>query len=277
MSEIDLSKEQKELCYFCNRQFEKLYSFSPCSHRICSSCLYERIFTKYISQLQGQNSIKIYCKCELGFSQIKLSTILQILKEKKNLDLNSPYETGTETVESTKEGCDCSLENNNEKNVKYFSDYICLDCLKWICKKCKVDINNIHYYHRVSKSRYILKYIKENINHIFLKTPTSKQFLDKINEMSRNFHTLIEKDFNQTINNIDNLITSIEKLKNKYIEEYLHQIEDNLRTLEIIKIFYLNYFTDKESESKKLNVETNNIYKLKYISNISYEFSDLKL
>ena len=277
MSEIDLSKEQKELCYFCNRQFEKLYSFSPCSHKICSSCLYERIFTKYISQLQGQNSIKIYCKCELGFSQIKLSTILQILKEKKNFDLNSPYETGTETVESTKEGCDCSLENNNEKNVKYFSDYICLDCLKWICKKCKVDINNIHYYHRVSKSRYILKYIKENINHIFLKTPTSKQFLDKINEMSRNFHTLIEKDFNQTINNIDNLITSIEKLKNKYIEEYLHQIEDNLRTLEIIKIFYLNYFTDKESESKKLNVETNNIYKLKYISNISYEFSDLKL
>ena len=277
MSEIN-SSPAKSLCSFCNRKFEILHSFSPCSHRICSSCLYEIIFTKYITHLQGENTIKIYCKCELGEAQFTLSSILSLLKEKKNSELNSPNETGTETVESTKEGCECSInEENNEKNIKYFSDYFCLDCLKWICQKCKVDINNMHYYHRVSKSRYILKFIKENINRIFLKTPTSKQFLEKINEMTKNFHTLIEKNFNETISNIDNLITEIENLKNKYIQEYLKQIENNLRTLEIIKLFYLNYFIDKDSELKKINVETNNIFKLKYISNISHEFSDLKL
>ena len=122
-----------------------------------------------------------------------------------------------------------------------------------------------------------MKFIKDNINRIFLKAPTSKQFINKMNELNKNFHILIEKNFNETINKLDNLINSIIKLKNKYIEEYLKQIEYNIKTFEIIKIFYMNYFIDKESEMKKINIETNNIYKLKYISNISHEFEDLKL
>ena len=269
---------KKELCSFCNRKLEKLYSFTPCSHKICISCLFEHIFTKYITEFQGQKTIKIYCKCEIGYTEYKLSSILSLLREKKNLELNSPSENGTETVENTKEGCECSADfENGDENTKYFSDYFCLDCLKWICQKCKVDIKNIHYYHRVSKSRYILKFIKDNISRIFLKAATSKQFIEKMNEMVKNFHSLIENNFNDTIKKIDNLIFSAEELKNKYIERYLSQIEDNLRTFEIIKLFYLNYFADKEIESKKINVETNNIYKLKYISNISHEFIDLKL
>ena len=269
---------KKELCSFCNRKLEKLYSFTPCSHKICISCLFEHIFTKYITEFQGQKTIKIYCKCEIGYTEYKLSSILSLLREKKNLELNSPSENGTETVENTKEGCECSADfENGDENTKYFSDYFCLDCLKWICQKCKIDIKNIHYYHRVSKSRYILKFIKDNISRIFLKAATSKQFIEKMNEMVKNFHSLIENNFNDTIKKIDNLIFSAEELKNKYIERYLSQIEDNLRTFEIIKLFYLNYFADKEIESKKINVETNNIYKLKYISNISHEFIDLKL
>ena len=278
MNGINSSNSHKETCSFCNRKLEKLYSFSPCSHKICILCLFERIFTKHITQFQGQNTVIIHCKCEIGYSQYKLSSILSILQEKKNLDLNSPHETGTETVESTKEGCECHLNNDNfDENAKYFSDYLCLDCLKWICQRCKNDINNIHYYHRVSKSRYILKYIKENISRIFLKASNTKQFLEIMNELSKNFQTLIEENFNATISKIDNLIITIEKLKNKYIDEYLKQIEDNLRTFEIIKLLYMNYFADNDIESKRVNVETSNIYKLKYISNISHEFSDLKL
>lgn len=278
MSEIDSSKSKKELCSFCNRKLEKLISFSQCSHKICNYCLFERIFTKYITQFQGQKIIKIYCKCEIGFTEYTLSSVLALLQEKKNYELNSPSENGVETVENTKEGCDCNLDkDDNDENVKYFSDYICLDCLKWICQNCKNDNKNIHYYHRVSKSRFILKFVKENISRIFLKTSSSKEFISQMNAMNKNFHNLIEKNFNNTISKLDNLISSIEKLKQKYIKSYLSQIEDNLRTLEIIKLFYLNYFVDKEIESKKKNVETNNIYKLKYISNISHEFLDFKL
>ena len=278
MNEINTLESKKEICSFCNRRYKKLYNFSPCSHKICILCLFERIFNKYITQFQGQKTIKIYCKCEIGFKIYDLSTILSILKDKKNIDINSPYESGTETVENTIEGCDCSINiNNTNENEKYFSDYFCLDCLKWICQKCKLDNKNIHYYHRVSKSRFIMKFIKDNINRIFLKAPTSKQFINKMNELNKNFHILIEKNFNETINKLDNLINSIIKLKNKYIEEYLKQIEDNIKTFEIIKIFYMNYFIDKESEMKKINIETNNIFKLKYISNISHEFNELKL
>jgi len=121
MSEINSSNSKKDICDFCYRKLEKLYSFSPCSHKICILCLFERIFTKHITQFQGQNTIKIYCKCEIGSSEYKLSSILSILQEKRNLDLNSPYETGTETVESTKEGCECNLNNDTfDENKKYF-------------------------------------------------------------------------------------------------------------------------------------------------------------
>ena len=78
MIELNSSKSIKEICSFCNRKFEKLYNFSPCSHKICTLCLFERIFTKYITRFQGQKTVKIACKCEIGFTEYKLSNILSI-------------------------------------------------------------------------------------------------------------------------------------------------------------------------------------------------------
>ena len=39
----------------------------------------------------------------------------------------------------------------------------------------------------------------------------------------------------------------------------------------------MNYYTDKKEEIDKKNVETNNLFKLKYLANISYEFTDFDL
>ena len=76
----------KVVCYFCNQEKNNLSSFSICSHKICNSCLYWRIFSNHINELQGQDKLTIKCKCEKGYLYQKLSDILKLLKEKKDSD-----------------------------------------------------------------------------------------------------------------------------------------------------------------------------------------------
>ena len=166
----DNSGNQLEICFFCNRKCEiikELKQFTNCSHYICELCLFERIFSNYINQLQGKNDIKIFCKCEKGFLEPKLSEILKLVKNKRITELKKGNEKRNENIDSTKEGCECSPDYD-EKSKK-FSDYFCIDCLKFVCSKCKLEKKNNHYFHRVVKSRIFIKYIKENINSLMLK------------------------------------------------------------------------------------------------------------
>ena len=77
---------KKESCYFCNQEKSNLSSFSICSHKICNNCLYCRIFSNHIYEFQGQEKLTIKCKCEKGYLYQKLSEILKLLKEKRDLD-----------------------------------------------------------------------------------------------------------------------------------------------------------------------------------------------
>ena len=58
----------KESCYFCNKEKSNLSSFSICSHKICNSCLYWRIFSNHINEIQGQEKLTIKCKWGEGES-----------------------------------------------------------------------------------------------------------------------------------------------------------------------------------------------------------------
>lgn len=274
----EIMKQNREICSFCNREIKKeeLTPFSNCSHKICAFCLFERIFSHHIIDLQGQKKLNVSCKCENSTLEIKISQLLNILYSKRKIDLNKTNEFGFENVEQTIEGCDCSKELR-ENNKQLFSDYFCLDCLRWVCSKCKIDKLNTHYNHRVFKSRHLIAYIKENIKNTFLKNNNFDIFQKKWEEMSNQFQEYIDNYFNETIHNLDNLIESAQNLKDFYLKEYEEQIENNVRTFKIIKIYYMNYYTDRDAELGKKNVEFNDIYRLKYINNISYEFSNFRL
>ena len=271
-------KSTKDICYFCNREFKKedLSPFSNCSHKICTFCLFERIFTHHIIDLQGQNILKVSCKCENSNLDIKINQILNILYSKRKLELNKTNEIGFENVEGTIEGCECSTELR-DNNKQLFSDYFCLDCLKWVCSKCKVNSLNAHYNHRVLKSRYLINYMKENIKNTFLKINNFDNFEKNWQEMSNQFHDYVDNYYNETIHNLDNLIESAQNLKDFYLKEYEEQLGNNVKTFKIIKIFYMNYYGDKEAELNKKNAEFNDIYRLKYISHISHEFTKFNL
>ena len=89
MSQISLMT--KVVCYFCNQEKSNLSTFSICSHKICNSCLYWRIFSNHINEFQGQAKLTIKCKCGKGYLYQKLTEILKILKEKKDSDESFLY------------------------------------------------------------------------------------------------------------------------------------------------------------------------------------------
>ena len=269
--------DNKETCDYCKRNIEpdKIKDFNNCSHKICSFCLFERIFSIYIADLQGQKSLKIACKCNKSHKELKLSDILKVLNEKRKIDSKKVTEGGFENIENTEEGCDCNVKKDSTKQL--FSDYFCLDCIKWVCSACQKDSSKPHYNHRVLRSRYLLSFMRRNIKDIFLKNSTLDNFESKWNNLSTKFQDVVENSFNKTVRKLDNLILKVKNLKKEFIKNYETQIRNQVKTFKIIKFFYMNYYSDKEAELAKKNVELNDIFKLKYLANISYEFMDFNL
>ena len=263
------------ICFFCNKIDSTLNIFSCCSHRICNLCLYERIFSNHIHEFQGHIKLKIKCKCEIGYLDKKLSEILNLIKEKNYLDEIEKEENISDNPKIIMEGCECS--NENKVDGKKFSEFFCLDCYKFICKKCKDDIKNIHSKHRIIDSKHLIRLIKDNIRKIKLNNETIDSFEEKCNNLSKKFEDIIDNNFNNTVKKIDDLIDRIKNLKEFYIQKYKYELGMCLAAFKCIKLFYINFYKDKTNELKIIQAEKCNIYKLKYLNNISYEFIDMKI
>ena len=119
--------------------------------------------------------------------------------------------------------------------------------------------------------------MKDNVQNIFIKNKNSETFEKKWEEKANQFQKIISNEFAETVKKLNELIDSAIKLRDEYIKKYKEQMEDIIKAFKIIKIFYLNYFTDKSVELKKINAENNDIFKLKYLANISHDFIDFNL
>ena len=272
---MDDAKEPKVVCFFCNQEKNNLSTFSICSHKICNSCLYWRIFSYHINEFQGQQKLTIKCKCEKGYLYKELSDILKILKEKKDSDESEFYKRrNNKNIEIT-EGCQCTV--NTKKDSNKFSSFFCLDCLQYVCSKCKFNITNMHFNHRVTDSKFLIRSLKSNIRNFDLKMKEMVNFQENIDTLSHKFEEVIEKDFNITINAIDDLISSVKYLREYYIKTYKEKIERYLQSFSFLKIFYLNFYKDRDLFINIVEPEKNNIYTLIYLNSISHELISLNL
>ena len=275
LSQLEVETETKIVCYFCNRDNIKLFTFPKCCHKICISCFYERLFSKHLHEFHNNTKLEVKCKCEIGFLQQSITDIYKLIKAKAELDKKEEEENLDENSKKLIEGCDCS--DNDKKIGKKFSEYLCLDCLKYVCKKCKSDMKGIHIKHRVVNSKNLIRLVKDNIRNMKLKNENMENFIKKCNEISDKFEDLIGKYFNSTLEKLDDLIRNINNIKEEYIKNFKEELGNYIKIFRIIKIFYLNYYKDKANEFKNIEAEKNNIFKLKYLNNISYEFIDMKL
>ena len=275
LSQLEVETETKIVCYFCNRDNLKLFTFPKCCHKICISCFYERLFSNHIYEFHNNTKLEIKCKCEIGFLQQSITDIYKLIKAKAELDKKEEEENLDENSKKLIEGCDCS--DNDKKKGKKYSEYFCLDCFKYVCQKCKSDIKGIHIKHRVLNSKNLIRLVKDNITNMKLKNENMDNFIQKCDKISEKFEDLIGKYFNDTLEKLDDLIRNINNIKETYIKNFKEELGNYIKIFRIIKIFYLNYYKDKANEFKNIEAEKNNIFKLKYLNNISCEFIDMEL
>ena len=135
----------------------------------------------------------------------------------------------------------------------------------------------MHYNHRVTDSKFLIRNLKNNIRNFEMKMKEMESFQDNVENLSNKFVEVIEKDFNITLNKIDDLISSAKYLREYYVKTYKEKMGRYIQTLSFLKIFYLNYYKDRDSTLTIVEPEKNNIYKLIYLNSISNELISMNL
>ena len=260
-----------QVCNYCQRNFSTLYEFMKCSHKICTNCLFQRIFINNIQDFTGVNVINVKCKCGEGDLDQTLGDVSSIIMKKTELDEKNKDDDTQEEIKICR----------NHKTVFYLN-YYCIECFTHICKECQSNKLNEHHTHRVLPCGKLKKIIRNNIeNNLFLNFD-SENFKVLCDDIANKIQNEVEVNFNQTLNSIDSNIKSLCEFREEYVKKYKEEIKKIIQTFKIIKIYYMNYYNDNQivkennKEKGKGNL-CNNINFLRYVNNISYEFGGFKI
>jgi len=243
----------EKLCYNCkSKNFENIsndISEMSCHHSLCINCLLYLIFSNHIQEIKSEK-LKVKCKCNEGYKEINLETILNLIHIKYTLDNEQKYD---------KNIC---LKHNEE--IIYF----CKKCDESICKQCSENEHMNHkiidYFEYVEKYKHFLKglpYLNSNI----------KDFLKNFDDLIQKFKNETDKKINNTIKIIDDLIEFLVLYKSEFCKQFQIKLSLNSKILKILKLLYSIFYIDLGKIE-----ECNDIFLLKNMKNISLEISDIK-
>ncbi len=259
------SENSLENCDYCHDPTTDFFRFS-CSHKICNICLYRRIFCNYLNDLQNDNEIiTIKCKCETGELKRSFDELEIILQKKTQIDKEKEEER-IKNKDNILNIPICPMHPSSYKN------YYCVDCFQNVCLQCVKSTNDYHPNHRILPCERLSKLIKKHIEALPLKIPNKELFERQFEIMGKKVKETAEKEFNETIKQIDECAASLFAFKKEYEEMYKKELTRCVKSLKLIKLFYLNYYFDKE-----ICQESNDINLLRYVNNISFEFMDTNL
>ena len=250
MDEISTNKKKEEEveCDMCLNKTFKHISFS-CEHKICFKCFYKILLRSYLRDINLNNEIKIFCICKKGDLIVDLNSIYN--------NLNDLYENRANYEEIINDKC--PIHENEIVN------FFCLDCLEYLCNKCK-DKQGFHYNHNIINKNDYVNQLKEKI----------KELPDLINLLDE-----YEKNINQSFNNYSNsislkfdfLINEIHCYKNESLKQIKNYIDKNILPMKICLLLYKYYNYEVENSS-------NNIHQLLFslntkiiIPEINYQLS----
>lgn len=260
---MDSSDSGALLCSYCQRNFLSLFEFIPCGHKICISCMFQRIFINNIQDFTGVSMIKVKCKCGKGDLDQTLNDVSSIIMKKTELDEKNKDEETREEMKMCK------------KHPNIYLNYYCIECFNHVCKKCKEDLLDEHHTHRVLSCAKLKRTIKNDIEKNLILKFDDNSFKIICNNISSEIQKEVEM-FNKTIEQIDELIKSVCEFRDDYIKKYKEELKNIVQNFKIIKIYYMNYYNDLKI-AKENQEKCNNINFLRYVNNISYEFADMKI
>jgi WD40 repeat protein len=134
---------------------------------------------------------------------------------------------------------------------------------------CKGDKHKSHK--TIENSKYALLY-KDFIKHMPLRFKSIEEFIVNFEKVANNFKNQIQDDINNTINNINDLINNLVKIRAQYAKNIKEKYEQGSMALNILKLFYWNFYIDYSNMTK-----CEDIFLLKYLININYEFINMEL
>ena len=258
-----VQKKESDSCYICHTKYENLENFS-CNHKICSMCLFRRIFIENIKDFNNSNDeIEIKCKCKEGILTKSIEQLFEI-NNKKNEIYTEELKTKNES--STEENKLCPTHKD-----KKYSNY-CIECSKDLCSDCLTINKDSHSNHSIFSNEYIINYLKKELSDIKFKLITKEDFEQKWNEICSKIKEETQNNFDETMVKIEEVAQAIIDFRKDYEEKYKKELTKIVKILKLYKLFYLDYYLEKKEAE-----DTNNINLLRYVNSISNELSDIEI
>ena len=250
-------------CDYCHKGYLNIDSFS-CPHKICSICLFRRIFILNITELNGSSdSLKIKCSlCAEGEITKNLDELCELSSQKSTLFKEM----------AEKQGMGNSDNSNKCPEHHLFKDTLCLDCCEHLCKKCKSNPNNTHFKHNIMNNEKVSRVLKAEINNIPLKFKTKDLFEHNWNVICKKIKDSSQETFNETINKIEELTKALTDFKKEYETKYKIELTKIVKTLKVLKLFYFDYYFEKEEAPKGRDLDS-----LRYVNSINSELLNLEM
>ena len=235
-------------CMRCGKvKLKNPLSFS-CNHITCFNCLIKDLTLSQFKNCENKNNITFRCICNIGVASFPFEEFQKILKK-----INTPTPPR-------------KCREHNTEGTKY-----CRDCEIWLCEKC-LEIHKVfNQIHTLESKELPLKEICETHSeytqyycmqcrkeicsyciaiggkhkeHKYIPFDEFKKYLQEIKDKLK-FKTLEECE-----KNLEEIRIKKTKEKENKINNFVNQVEDLIKIINIVKDFYIN---DIEKKMESLN------------------------
>ena len=258
---IEEKKEEKTellICDFCKESFYDIDIFS-CNHKICSKCLFRKIFISNIKDLCiKKENIEIKCKCNQGIINKTIEDIYDINKKK-----NMIYEKKIKENDIILNNEFCPYHKDNKLN------YYCINCCEEKCELCKKQEKKEH---KIMEKENIINILKKEITELKMNYPNKEKFNEKWNEICIKLKEDAQNKYNEMISKIEEVTNALIGFKNLYENIFKQELIKSVKILKLYKLLYLNYYFDQNSFQNSQDINF-----LRYLNSISHEISNIEI
>ena len=284
-----------------NKTFETYYkNFGGCKHCICYNCIARNLFTSHLNEIPQDESIKFTCKCNKGSLELSINDLLHISnKLKLPVEEKLCEKHGLVLVkfclECKKILCKKCLESHQDlfgENLHHldseipeyselckdhpssFLDTLCTDCHTTICHLCLLE-GNKHYRHNAVSFNSLKINIIKNIEN--LKYQNYESFEEEVERLNENYESLYNNEIKVFNEQIDNLIKSLNEIREQFIEKMKAKLDQKNLTIKVIKNIYEFIYKDLANVPKSIDYPVLCLYQVFNTEFISFRIDIPKL
>jgi len=260
-----------------NKSFDVYYkNFNDCKHYICYNCITRLIFTSHLNELPLEENIILNCKCNKGSIGLSINDLLHItnklkLPEEEKLCEKHGLPLVKFCLECKKILCKKCLESHEDlfgENLHHldseipqyselckdhptcFLDTICTDCHTLICHMCLME-GNKHYRHNAVSFNSLKINIIKNIDN--MKYQNYESFDNEVKKLNETYEDLYNNEIKVFNEQIDNLIKSLNEIRQQFLEKMRVKLEQKNLTIKVIKNIYEFIYKDLANIPKSID------------------------